>query len=146
MPSLLFFLSVTTIIPSSGTEKTLAEIDQGLDLRGQWTGVWCLGKDNILVASLWSGIARENKGDVYQLRGIGNKFELLCRFESLVDEGSGKCHFHSSYNGKHYLGIYRREGEKIILCFQEVRYGRPRIFRVSEFSELLVLRRVTPCN
>ncbi|HTU17553.1 MAG TPA: hypothetical protein VMG10_05770 [Gemmataceae bacterium] len=71
--------------------------------------------------------------------GFGTPWE--CR---IVDEGRGKLTMTRDWDGVVYLGIYRQEGERLILCFQAAYAGRPVGYRENDWAALLMLHRVKP--
>jgi hypothetical protein len=113
-----FVLLAAGVVAGSGTEKVSAEVDQRLDLRGEWVVIW---EDA-------SGRRRED-----ETPGIVD-------LGPVVDEGRGK--FRLQVGGEDHLGIYTWEAGRLLLTFGPASQGRPTSYRGGEGQFLFILRRV----
>jgi hypothetical protein len=105
-------------VPGIGPEKVSGEMDQGLDLRGEWEALW------------WN-----DEGIISWFC-----FDALC-FD-VVDEGRGKLRA-TMWQGRQ-LGIYQRQGDQLNICLRDAEDGRPTSFKGGDGQDLFILHRVKP--
>jgi hypothetical protein len=121
-------LMLAMVVPANGPEKVSAEMEQGLDLRGEWEGVYCY--EGYAPSDFW-----------LDGRSVGPRGEISTSPFELVDEGEGRLRLTWA---DRYLGIYRQEGDQLMICFRNVEEGRPTSFRTGDGQTLLILHRVKP--
>jgi hypothetical protein len=61
---------------------------------------------------------------------------------TISDEGAGR--FHLMVDEVGHLGIYKQDGDRIVICYQTESKGRPMSFRAGDGQHLLILYRVKP--
>jgi len=118
---------------ASGPERIPGEVKQTLDLRGYWEGTWNTildGKPDTWKARLYPG--------GLEIETFGQGLAGPCQ---IVDEGSGKCQV-TWYSDR--LGIYKWEGDRVIICYDRGNGQRPTAFRGDEKHVLLILKPATP--
>jgi hypothetical protein len=128
MPALAMNLMVAMAAPGNGPEMVSWEVEQGLDLRGRWEGVYCY--EGYAPSDFW-----------LDARDAGPRGGISTSPFELVDEGEGRLRLTWA---DRYLGIYRQEGDQLMLCFGNVEEGRPTSFRTGNGQWLLILHRVKP--
>jgi hypothetical protein len=118
----------------SGPEKVSVGVEQRLDLRGRWEGVWLdeAGRE-------WE--ATSENGAVF---GDTLAFVRFIRARDVADEGAGRVRVFYPRVGSPALGIYQVRGDCFLICFREARLGRPTAFRGGDGQNLITLRRVRP--
>ncbi len=126
MSALAMILTVAIVVPGDGrSEKVLGEAvkPQVLDLKGEWMVTF----DSI------------DKS----LRINGQEF---MRSLKVRDEGGGNLRMTVSRNGKKCpcLGIYRQEGDKVLISWCPEERGRPTGFQKT--VNIITLRRVQPAK
>jgi hypothetical protein len=115
-------------VPGSGPEKVLGEVEQGLDLRGEWEGTWDNHGGKTMRVKLTEDKIHMNTGAV-----------IISVKNSIIDEGNGKLH----YEG--VLGLYQQDGERLLICLGFPGTNqRPKSFQKDEWKNLLILHRVKP--
>jgi hypothetical protein len=114
------------LVAGSGPEKVSGEMRQRLDLSGEWKGEVRVSRDHAFPVSLRGGQLTGSR-----LGKEGRRFVV-------TDQGSGN--FLVTGHDE-YLGIYKWEQDRLILCFG---YERPSSFQSSDVQALLTLRRVRP--
>jgi hypothetical protein len=77
--ALAMVLMTAMTVPGNGPEKVSGEVEQRLDLSGEWEGTWRLGKGKLLDARLSGGNLTVQDNAILVMRTI--------RF---LDEGNGK--------------------------------------------------------
>jgi hypothetical protein len=117
----------------SGPEAVSAEMEQPLDLRGEWKGTWI-----------------SSSGQCYEVRLVehGACARRLPRGKegpeylwwAASDEGKGKLQMVWVTAGS--LGIYEQDGDRVRLCVRDAGSGRPTSFRGGSGQHLLTLCRV----
>ena len=127
---LAMVLMAAMAIPGNGPEKVSGEMEQELDLSGEWKGVWSVNEPG------WGAgndVARLAKGKLND-----------CVLGRVVDEGHGRCRFH--LDDVLCLGIYRQDGGCLVICFRYAcsERGYPRTFETGGKRHLLILHRVKP--
>jgi hypothetical protein len=60
----------------------------------------------------------------------------------IVDDGGGNVRM--EYRNGWHLGIWKQEGDRLVICLREPGFGRPIDFQVRNEQELLILHRVKP--
>jgi hypothetical protein len=127
-------------VPGIGPEKVSGEVEQGLDLRGEWEGTHQrpLGKPVAVRLRHTSHLGwvlrathRIGGKNVVELRPLG----------TVTDEGKGCLKIG---NGNTLLGIYKWDGESLLICYRSVEVSRPTSFHARDDQTLLILRRVKP--
>jgi hypothetical protein len=121
MSALTIILTAAMVVPGDGPEKASGEIKepQRLDLRGDW----------LLTYS----------GGSYEMNG-----EEFIRSHKLRDEGKGRVRMIVTFQGTEYplLGIYRQDGERILMCVRYADHGRPMRFQDGDYRILVIFHRV----
>jgi hypothetical protein len=114
-----FVLLAAGVVAGSGTERVSAEVEQRLDLRGEWgTVIW-----------------EDSRGRRREVQDLGT-----IDLGPVVDEGRGQ--FRLRMDGEDHLGIYHWEADRLLLTFRPASQGRPSCYRVGEGQFLFILRRV----
>jgi hypothetical protein len=134
--SLFLTILAAGILVGSVPEEISGEIEQGLGLCGKWVGNcwgWPDADEETLQVEVEPGIFLLHQGD----EGIG-------LFIEWVDEGQGMLRMLNIEGRIVGLGIYKREADRLIICFRETKDGRPASFRASKGECLLILNRVKP--
>jgi hypothetical protein len=137
MSALAMILTAAMVVPGDGPKMESGEIEQGLDLSGEWEGLWIDDE----------GIRRKAKLSLSECRLEGERLpgqplgdiERTLVFLGITDEGAGRICLRDSY-----LGIYCRDGCDHLICFRDNRKGRPTSFRGGDDQNLLILHRVKP--
>jgi hypothetical protein len=138
MSALAMILTAAMMVPGDGPEKVSAEVrkPQPLDLRGKW-----------------KGIRKTEKGE-YEVLASDGMSQLSCRplprgkqgpsylTPRITDEGKGKLRL--MWFDNPCLGIYEQDGDRLTICFRDVRKGRPISLRTVGGQELLILHRIKP--
>jgi len=134
MSALAMIVTAAMAVPGDGSEKVSAEMEQGLDLSGEWEGTfWDSEAKN---KKMWTAILSDEWLVVEQ--GIDTRRMLW----QMTDEGGGKVRVKLS--GTVYLGIYRHESDRITIALRDSKRGRPFAFRFGDDQSLLILRRAKP--
>jgi hypothetical protein len=136
MSTLVLVLAAGMTIPGDVPKEVSWEVEQGLDLRGQWEGVWywpCGMNDNMTLC----------RGTL-TLGACGP-----LRTSNIVDEGGGLCRL--SAHGWVMPGIYQQQSDRVIICFRrmysrEDKDKRPTSFQRTSEQHLLILHRVKPAK
>jgi hypothetical protein len=105
------------------------EVVEGLDLRGEWEGVWhwpCGTNDPVTLSR--GTMTFEETGPM--------------RVSAIVDEGGGLCRL-AAHDWK-MPGIYRQQPDRVMICFRESKDQRPTAFQRTSEQHLLILHRVKP--
>jgi hypothetical protein len=128
MSALAMILTTAMAVPGDGPKKVSMEMEQRLDLSGEWFGT----KDDGCVAS-----------DILLLPGRGT----VCLGGCLVadpfvcfDRGHGVADV--KWGSENFLGIYRQQGDIVIICFSATSRGRPTAFRSGDDRILFALHRI----
>ena len=130
MSTLVIVLMAAMAVPGNGPEMVSGELEQGLDLSGEWEGTLAYESkvnhvtlnDFTLVEFQWSRLSISNL--------------------KVQDEGQGR--FHGIEGRFRYVGIYEWRGETLILCYREASKGRPTSFQARDAQYVLILHRVKP--
>lgn len=123
---------VSPFLADGGSEEVSAEGEQGL-LPGAWEGTWfCeFGGGNRV---------RVSRNEIVFCPGGPD--EERADFQ-ITDEGEGKCRIEAGTST--LLGIYKREGAKLVFCFGLEGAPRPAEVKWEKFSRHLVtLHRARP--
>ena len=122
-------------VPGSGPESISAEMVQGLDLRGEWEGLWWKEQGDFI----WVGYR-----DLVGVKGLSyREGELVYRRRfNVVDEGNGM--LRATLGRVERLGIYQRQSDRLIICLRDAENGRPTSFKGGDGQSLLILHRVKP--
>jgi hypothetical protein len=140
MSTLAIILTAAMVVPADMREKVSGEIQQArLCLNGNWEGTWRrYGRQ--------TGKLRLN-GDGELTRIFG--FDGLEDSFKAVDVGDRKLRI--KWIGDllrpsgDYLGIYRHEGNNVIMCVRPANRGYPTSFKAQDDGEwLFILHRVKP--
>jgi hypothetical protein len=139
MSTLVMVLTAAMVVPGDGPERLSWEIEQGLDLSGEWEGIWWFHTDGQLqVTSRGSRLVGTRKPGVDGW--VGSSIDT-CNF---IDDSHGKLSGTWDLSGAEIRGIYRQDGERLILCFSKAPHSRPTSFEVGGNQHLLLLHRVKP--
>ena len=126
-------LMAAMVIPGNGPEKVSGEVKQGLDLSGEWEGSWDRGTGLIYKANL-----REN-------RLVGKRGNGSIHFPRFIVEEDGEGAIRVTVGGGGVCkGIFRCEGDHVLICFRNSHTLRPTSFQAGHGQELLILHRVKP--
>jgi hypothetical protein len=133
--STLVLVMAAGMMLGEGPAKVSGEMEQGLELSGEWEGLWHDGKSGrCLQLQISGGVMTGDCGDVNLAPLSVNR---------VVDEGSGK--FHLSWPKKEVaFGIYKQDGDCVTLCCSHPGQGRPNDFRVNDHQHVIILYRVKP--
>jgi hypothetical protein len=122
----------------SGSDAVSAEAEQPLDLRGRWKGAFYFEGKHSMDATLENGIL--------WLWYLGAPDGVMKSFRA-TDEGLGKVRLqiNRARDGS-WLGIHKREGETVTICYFFPGRGRPASFcpGAEPLQLLLILHRVKP--
>jgi hypothetical protein len=130
--ALAMILAAGIAIPGDGPGKVSGEVEQELDLRGEWEGTL---RNYHGVRSRF----RFGNGEVVVIND--QMQEVMGARLSFTDEGKGKVRLR--LNGDQvYLGIYRQEGDRFFSCFSSDQ--RPTDFRLTKERCLIDMHRVKP--
>jgi hypothetical protein len=117
--------------PGNVPEGISPDAEQPLRMSGKWVGP--LKKDGS--RSCWE-VSRRGPA-LYLTLLEGNDLRTEC---TLVDEGSGRLRL--EIPGATFLGIYRWEGDRVVMCFGVPCKGRPTFFHDADDQSVITLRRV----
>ncbi len=129
MSTLVLVMAAGMAIPGDVPREAMEEIEQGLDLRGQWEGRLGIEPGSTPVASY-------KDGRLTVIRPDGPCSVAM----KVIDEGGGKCRCRLA--GQEVLGIYQWQGEQLVLCIGR-HEKRPATFQIED-GLLLILHRVKP--
>ena len=113
------------------------EVEQGLDLRGEWEGLLWKEQGDFI----WVGYR-----DLVGVKGLSyreGELDYRRRF-NVVDEGNGM--LRATLGRVERLGIYQRQSDRVIICLRDAENGRPTSFKGGDGQSLLILHRVKPRN
>jgi hypothetical protein len=130
--ALAMVLTAAMAVPGNGPEKVSGEVEQGLDLRGEWEGTWRNPG--------WPGEADDLiylSGTKFSISVKGSPF--ISFYHTIVDEGDNKLRFSEGL-----AGIYRQDGGRITICLRAADKGRPTDFQAGNGQHLITLHRVKP--
>jgi hypothetical protein len=130
MSALAMILTAAMVVPGDVPEKVSGEMEQGLDLSGEWEGTITYG-----------GEAK----DVVMLDFTLIEFEWSRVYLSnwkVQDEGQGRFRLIEVF--RPYIGIYEWRSDCLALCYAKADIGRPTSFQASDGQILLILHRVKP--
>lgn len=113
--------------PGNVPEGSSGEIEQVLDISGGWEGKL----DGEFLARL------ENGQITVELKPGTGFYDLYA--SRIVDEGGGRLRTECT---KTFLGIYRQDRDKLIICEQHWSYGRPTRFISNERQNMLIFHRI----
>ena len=134
--ALAMVLTAAMAVPASGPEKVSAEMEQGLDLRGEWEGVWWN-------ASHEAGQVEWTRDGWITGKFSYNRFQYL-HCDMIRDEGAGQFRYERFDGDREVFGIYRQDGDRLVLCIGRTGAGRPASFTPDDHRCLLILPRVKP--
>jgi hypothetical protein len=128
--ALAMVLMAGMAVPGNGPEKVSGEVEQRLDLHGEWEGVIEAAEQGIF------GSIRFADGKIYR----AGCEAAMSRCE-ITDEGNGQLHLTISTIA--YIGIYRRERDELLIAFRNTEdRKRPTTFQADGEQGLLILHRV----
>jgi hypothetical protein len=131
MPALAMILTAVLVVPGDVPERESCEVEQGLDLRGDWEGTI---------------IYKDNRTDCVTLAHcrliVWSWSSVDLRSWKMREEGRGK--FRVVFDLRDYLGIYEWRGDTVVLCIRPMSKGRPMSFQAGDGRTLLILHRVKP--
>jgi hypothetical protein len=131
-------LMAAMAVPGNGPEKASGEVEQGLDLRGKWKGVWKSDKAEYEVNQLGEGWSWGS----WSYQRLPKDAPCLILIPDIADEGESKLRL--TWVGDPCVGIYKQDGDRLTICFCDARKSRPTSFRAGNGQELLILHRVKP--
>lgn len=118
MSALAMILTAAMAVPGDAPEKVSGEmVQQGLDLSGEWEGVW------------------------HDVSGAKQEIEITS-FEGwgAVDEGAGRVRFRDKSLSAY--GIYEQRGDRLMICVALLGKPRPDKLQAGDGVQLFVLRRI----
>jgi len=127
--ALAMILAAGMTVPGDVPKEVSGEIEQGLDLRGEWEGTLDNGRKAKTMSVHLSGT---------RIR-FTNDDESVSYDHRIVDEGKNKLRFNDKLPG-----IYRQDGARLNICYRCDGKGRPTSFRGGDGQVLLSLHRVKP--
>jgi hypothetical protein len=139
MMSTLVLAMVAGLAFGNSPGPVSAEAEQGLDMRGEWEGIW--RHNPSLGASAHMPVVHAYfKDDAIHVGGRAKGVPFR-----IVDEGGGKCRVTVVGEPRPAVwhGIYRYEGNRLLLCWG-LRGVRPLTLEPGRGEILLTLRRVKP--
>jgi hypothetical protein len=126
--ALAMVLMAAMAVPGNGPENVSREVEQRLDLSGEWEGIYTTDKEQTLRVHL----------NRYRVRLENDDCDFAFD-NSMVDEGRGRLRFQG------LLGIYQQDEERLIICLGRIgTHERPTSFRIGNGQSLLILHRVKP--
>ena len=128
--SALAMILMAGIAVGDGPKKDRGEVEQRLDLSGEWKGTWVDDAGNV-----W-----ETEQQKRMLAGHFKGTLMWLQLSEIVDEGKGK--FHMDWGAREYVGIYKQKGGVLIMSYRAKRHGYPSSFEGGDGSYLLILHRV----
>lgn len=136
MSALAMILTATMVVPASGPEKVSGEVEQRLDLSGDWEGSVCTEEGRIVPAYF------ESLGDNWYGLILGEDRKALkgLLLGEIVDEGSGR--LHAKLEKRIRLGIYEQNRGKLTICLTRPGASRPCVLQGGNGQTLLILHRV----
>ena len=127
MSTLVLMLAAGMTVPGDVPKEAMEEIEQRLDLGGEWEGMWYGGRTGVDALVYLSG----------------TRITLLCEdsftryHHRITDEGKNKLRFLD------VPGIYEHDGDRLLICFRMgFGSGRPTSFQAGDGQVLLILHRV----
>ena len=126
MSTLVLTLAAAMTVPGNGPEAVSAEMEQGLDLSGNWQ------------------MTIEVEHDLGNVALVAAGSKLIKKFD-IRDEGEGKVRLRFA-NGpaNELLGIYRQEGDHILINCARAPNGRPTSFENRKSYIQITIHRVKP--
>jgi hypothetical protein len=137
--ALAMVLMAAMAIPGNGPEMVSAEMEQGLDLRGDWEGTCKTSDGTDWEAQLHFPRFSTRRGHLTLTAGGALNFQAV----TLTDEGAGRLRITWS-DGVIFPGIYEQQDDRAVICFSRAERGYPTEFRGGDGQHLLILRRVKP--
>jgi hypothetical protein len=116
----------------NGPQQASSEVEQRLDLSGQWQGTWQT-ENGVCLAVLVAG------GTLRATCSPGIRVDLPVA--DFVDKGGGRCGI--VLNGP-CCGIYAQSGNRLLICIRAARLGYPTAFQAGSGHDLITLRRIKP--
>src|SRR6516162_1862678 len=87
--------------------------------------LWFNRRDTVQNAKFRQSPEGTENGRACYLSGTRGERLYLAHLARITDEGGGKFRFRSTWIGTNFLGIYRQDQDRIILCFRSADAGRP---------------------
>jgi hypothetical protein len=132
MSALAMILTAAMLVSGDVPEKVLGEVEQGLDLRGEWGGF-----------SPSADLPIDVSGGKLRFRGGGAGISNYMVPWKVADEGNGKIRI--KFQGSEpVLGIYKWRGDEVDICYAYANRPRPTSFEPGEGRTVLILHRVQP--
>jgi hypothetical protein len=136
--ALAIVLTAAMAVPGNGPERVSGEMEQGLDLRGEWEGIWWHGSD-------CAGVAEWSDGMIMGRFGDSPCFLFLfLNWCFIKDEGDGRCLYENFPGDRDRLGIYEQDADRLVICIGRTDKRRPSSFTTGDDRHLLILHRVKP--
>jgi hypothetical protein len=127
MSALVMALAASMAV-GSGPAAVSSEVEQSLDLSGEWEGTF-----------------RNSEGACLLVRFGGGKLDMPgdgkfpCTF---TDEGEGRVRVRVDDEALH--GIFEQSGHRVVCCLADTEDPRPTAFQLTKGRVLLILHRVKP--
>jgi hypothetical protein len=138
MSALAMLLTVAIVVPGDGPEKRSMEVvEMMLDLSGEWEGT----VQSTISESKASIKISRGRADIRGSNGFVEKVPL-----KIIEEGEGKLRMEGEIVGvkRKLLGIYKWQGNRLVICCRVESKGRPTSFMVDGGNKLLILHRPKP--
>ena len=139
MSTLVLILTAAMTVPASGPEMVSGEIEDRLDLSGEWEVTWMSAFDKTGKGKVEDGKLRACIAGSGPMNG--GHFAFLSRTD-FTDEGDGKLRVNWASGSA--CGIYQYRGDRLLICWRLPDKGRPAYFHAGEDQELFILHRVKP--
>ena len=136
--ALAMVLMAGMVVPGNGPEKVSGEVEQRLDLCGEWKGTW--EDDEGVVMRAFVSPAERGVDGVSILGTTDRRFRYIPVY-ALIDEGHGRLQMTANCG---YFGIYKVRNDIIVIAFRLADEGYPVSFRGGNGQNLLILHRVKP--
>jgi uncharacterized protein (TIGR03067 family) len=145
--SALVVVFTAVMAAGSGPEKASQEVSPCLPTGGRWEGRW-VDDHGFTHGVMLPGVVTGPWAVCTVYVVFANRPNPAPTYASyrMADEGRGKVRL--TWNGwlrdtpMACLGIYRWDGDQLVICFREDKQGRPTSFRSGDGQHVLILRRV----
>jgi hypothetical protein len=134
MSTLVLVLTAAMMVPGDGPEKVSWEVEQKLDLSGEWEGTF------------WDSQSKNKEGWTVKLSDDWLVFErgadTYRMLWQMTDEGGGKVKLKLWRTV--YVGIYRQESDRVLIALCDIKKARPVSFPLGDDQSFLILHRAKP--
>ncbi len=138
MSALAMVLAAGMAVQGIGPDKVSGEVEPPLDLSGEWKGIWEWEDGGRAEIEL------DSEGRLVILdQGMPTRKLPFKRY--IHDEGRGKLWLSQGKLRKE-LGIYKQEGDRVVISIRGYCQGRPLSFSLDDSTERFTLHRVKPAK